>query len=127
MISGETATDLVDDAWTKNEFIPTVAKRGGAVIAARGSSSAASAANGIIDHMHDWVLGTADNDWVSMSVCSDGSYGIEEGLIYSFPVTCENGDYSIVQGLEVNDFIQQKMKESEAELIEERDTCSDLF
>jgi len=127
LVSGEAATSLVDNNWAENEFIPTVAKRGGAVIAARGSSSAASAANGIVDHVHDWVLGSAEGDWVSMSVPSDGSYGIEEGLIYSYPVTCKDGDYSIVQGLELSDFIQQKVKESEAELIEERDTCSDLF
>ncbi len=126
-ISGDAATSLVDNDWAKNEFIPTVAKRGAAVIAARGSSSAASAANGIIDHVRDWVLGTNDGDWVSMSVPSDGSYGITEGLIYSYPVTCKDGDYSIVQGLEISDFIQQKMKDSEAELIDERDTCSDLF
>ncbi len=126
-IGSEAATSIIDNAWTENDFIPTVAKRGGAVIAARGSSSAASAANGIIDHMHDWVLGTAEGDWVSMAVPSDGSYGITEGLIYSYPVTCENGDYSIVQGLEISDFVQGKMSASEAELIEERDTCSDLF
>jgi len=126
-ISGEAATSLVDNAWAENDFIPTVAKRGAAVIAARGSSSAASAANGIVDHVNDWVLGSADGDWVSMSVPSDGSYGIEEGVIYSYPVTCKDGDYSIVQGLELSDFIQQKVKESEAELIDERDTCSDLF
>ena len=127
IISGDAATSVVDNAWAENDFIPTVAKRGGAVIAARGSSSAASAANGIIDHMHDWVLGTAEGDWVSMAVPSDGSYGITEGIIFSYPVTCENGDYSIVQGLENSDFIIAKMKESEAELVEERDTCSDLF
>ncbi|MFT5451753.1 MAG: malate dehydrogenase [Enterobacterales bacterium] len=126
-ISGAAATSIIDNAWTENDFIPTVAKRGGAVIAARGSSSAASAANGIIDHMHDWVLGTAEGDWVSMAVPSDGSYGITEGIIFSYPVTCEDGEYSIVQGLEISDFIAGKMKESEAELIEERDTCSDLF
>jgi len=126
-IGAEAATSIIDNDWTENDFIPTVAKRGGAVIAARGSSSAASAANGIIDHMHDWVLGTAKGDWVSMAVPSDGSYGVTEGLIFSYPVTCENGDYTIVQGLEISDFIQGKMKESEAELIEERDTCSDLF
>jgi malate dehydrogenase len=123
----QAASGLVDEAWAQNDFIPTVAKRGAAVIAARGSSSAASAANGVIDHMRDWVLGTNEGDWVSMAVPSDGSYGIEEGLIYSYPVTCKDGDYSIVQGLECSDFITQKMRESEAELIDERDTCSDLF
>lgn len=126
-IAGEAATLKVDNHWAENDFIPTVAKRGGAVIAARGSSSAASAANGIIDHMHDWMLGTADGDWVSMAVPSDGSYGVTEGLIFSYPVTCENGDYSIVQGLELSDFIQQKINESEDELKDEKETCSDLF
>ena len=121
------APELVDQDWARNDFIPTVAKRGAAVIAARGSSSAASAANGVIDHMRDWVLGTEEGDWVSMAVPSDGSYGIEPGLIYSYPVTCKDGDYSIVQGLECDEFIQQKMKESEAELIDERDTNSDLM
>jgi len=126
-IAGEAATAKVDNAWAENDFIPTVAKRGAAVIAARGSSSAASAANGIIDHMHDWVLGTAEGDWVSMAVPSDGSYGVTEGIIFSYPVTCENGDYSIVQGLELSDFIKTKMQESEDELNDERETCSDLF
>ncbi len=127
MVAGEAATSKVDNEWAENDFIPTVAKRGGAVIAARGSSSAASAANGIIDHVHDWVLGTADDDWASMAVPSDGSYGVAEGLIFSYPVTCKDGEYSIVQGLELSDFIQAKIKESEAELIDERATCSDLF
>ena len=127
VIAGEAATSKVDNEWAENDFIPTVAKRGAAVIAARGSSSAASAANGIIDHVHDWVLGTQDGDWVSMAVPSDGSYGVTEGIIFSYPVTCKDGDYSIVQGLELSDFIKAKMKDSEAELTDERDTCSDLF
>ena len=126
-VAGSAASSKVDNAWAENDFIPTVAKRGAAVIAARGSSSAASAANGIIDHMHDWVLGTKEGDWVSMAVPSDGSYGVTKGLIFSYPVTCKNGDYSIVQGLELSAFVQQKMKDSEAELAEERETCSDLF
>ncbi len=126
-VGNQSATSLVDAAWAKEEFIPKVAKRGAEVIAARGSSSAASAANGVIDHMRDWVLGTPGDDWVSMAIFSDGSYGIEEGLIYSYPVTCKNGDWKIVQGLENSDFIIEKMKESEKELQEERDTCSDLF
>lgn len=126
-IDGQAATELVDNSWAKETFIPKVAKRGAEVIGARGSSSAASAANGVIDHMNSWVLGTPEGDWVSMAVCSDGSYGIEEGLIYSYPVTCNNGDWSIVTGLENNDFITNKMKESEQELQEERETCSDLF
>ena len=126
-IGGDAAPSLVDEAWSQNDFIPKVAKRGAEVIAARGSSSAASAANGVVDHMRSWVLGTDEGDWVSMAVPSDGSYGIEEGLIYSYPVTCANGDYSIVQGLECSDFITAKMKESEVELQEERDTNSDLL
>jgi malate dehydrogenase len=127
LIGNDPAPGLVDEAWSQNEFIPKVAKRGAEVIAARGSSSAASAANGVVDHMRSWVLGTDEGDWVSMAVPSDGSYGIEEGLIYSFPVTCKDGDYSIVQGLECSDFIKAKMKESEAELQEERDTNKDLL
>lgn len=126
-VNGDKAADKVDATWAKEEFMPIVAKRGAAVIAARGASSAASAANAILDHMHDWVLGSADGDWVSMAVPSDGSYGIEEGLIYSYPVVCKNGDYEIVQGLEVSDFIKDKMIESQKELQEEAVTCKDLF
>ncbi|MDH5433909.1 MAG: malate dehydrogenase [Gammaproteobacteria bacterium] len=126
-VDGSAANTLVDQDWANETFMPKVAKRGAEVIAARGSSSAASAANGVIDHVRDWVLGTEDGDWVSMAVCSDGSYGVEEGLIYSYPVTCKNGDWSIVTGLDNSDFIQQKMKESEKELQEEAETCSDLF
>lgn len=126
-VAGEAASGLVDSTWANEEFMPKVAKRGAEVIAARGSSSAASAANGVVDHMRSWVLGTDEGDWVSMAVFSDGSYGIEEGLIYSYPVTCKDGDWTIVTGLENSDFIVQKMKESEQELQEERDTCSDLF
>ena len=126
-INGDKAADKVDATWAKEEFMPIVAKRGAAVIAARGASSAASAANAILDHMHDWVLGSAEGDWVSMAVPSDGSYGIEEGLIYSYPVVCKNGDYEIVQGLEVSDFIKDKMIESQKELQEEAETCKDLF
>ena len=126
-VNGDQAADKVDATWAKEEFMPIVAKRGAAVIAARGASSAASAANAILDHMHDWVLGSADGDWVSMAVPSDGSYGIEEGLIYSYPVVCKNGDYEIVQGLEVSDFIKDKMIESQKELQEEAETCKDLF
>jgi len=126
-IGDDAASSLVDAAWANDEFIPKVAKRGAEVIAARGSSSAASAANGVIDHMNSWVLGTGEGDWVSMAVCSDGSYGIEEGLIYSFPVTCKGGDWTIINDLDNSDFITNKMKESEAELQEEAKTCSDLF
>jgi len=126
-VNAEAASEKVDDSWWKQEFMPCVGKRGAAVIAARGSSSAASAANGIIDHMHDWCLGTANGDWVSMAVPSDGSYGVEKGLIYSYPVTCQNGDYSIVTDLAVSDFIQTKMTESENELKSEAELVKDLF
>lgn len=126
-VDGKAATSLVDEAWSMNEFIPTVAKRGAAVIDARGSSSAASAANAVIDHMATWVKGTDADDWVSMSVPSDGSYGIEEGLIYSFPVTCSGGDYKIVTGLEPTDAIKEKMKASEAELQDEKSTVASLI
>ena len=126
-IQGANAADQVDAAWAKDDFMPTVAKRGAAVIAARGASSAASAANAILDHMRDWCLGSAEGDWVSMAVPSDGSYGVEKGLIYSYPVICKDGDYEIVQGLEVSDFIKSKMVESETELKEERETVADLI
>jgi len=126
-LTRKAATDLVDQAWARDEFIPTVAKRGAAVIAARGSSSAASAANGTIDHMATWIQGSPKGDWVSMAVPSDGSYGIEEGLIYSFPVTCTGGDYTIVKDVTYDDFIADKMKASQAELVDERDTVKDLL
>ncbi|MEM7293719.1 MAG: malate dehydrogenase [Pseudomonadota bacterium] len=126
-VGGKSAPDLVEQSWSREEFIPTVAKRGAAVIAARGSSSAASAGSGVVDHVHDWLLGTTEGDWVSMAIPSDGSYGIEKGLIYSFPVTCKNGEYTIVQGLSTDDFIVDKMKASEQELIEERDTVKSLM
>ena len=126
-VNGKAASGLVDEKWARDDFMPTVAKRGAAVIAARGSSSAASAGNAVLDHMSTWVKGTNDGDWVSMAVPSDGSYGIEAGLIYSFPVTCANGDYKIVNDLSVDDFISGKMKESEAELLDERNTVSDLI
>lgn len=126
-IAGVAATDTIDDAWYKDEFIPTVQKRGAAIIQARGASSAASAANAAIDHMRDWVLGSNDGDWVSMAVPSDGSYGIEEGLIYSFPCTCGNGDYQIVQGLEISDFSRERMDATMQELKEERADVQDLL
>jgi len=126
-IAGKAASDMVDTAWAHDEFIPTVAKRGAAVINARGSSSAASAANGVIDHMASWVRGTPDGEWVSMAVPSDGSYGIDEGLIYSFPVECKDGDYSIVSDLDVNEAIKEKMLASQRELREERDTVAHLL
>ena len=125
-VGGKSAADMVDKKWAQEEFIPTVAKRGAAVISARGSSSAASAGNGVVDHMASWVGGTASGDWTSMAVPSDGSYGIQEGLIYSFPVVCKNGDYEIVQGLDVSDFIAGKMKESEKELQEEAEAVKEM-
>jgi len=124
-VAGAAAMDLVDMDWYTGEFIPNVQQRGAAVIEARGSSSAASAANAAIDHMHDWALGS--DGVVSMGVYSDGSYGIEAGLIYSYPVTCNNGDWQIVQGRDVNAFSQEKMKATETELIEERDAVAHLL
>ena len=126
-IGGKAATDMVDTAWAQEEFIPTVAKRGAAVINARGSSSAASAANGVIDHMATWIQGTPEGDWTSMAVPSDGSYGIDEGLIYSFPVECKDGEYTIISDLDVSDFIRGKMVASQQELREERETVADLL
>ncbi len=126
-VNGEAALNLVDDSWWKQEFMPKVGKRGAEVIAARGSSSAASAANGVIDHMRDWVLGSEAGDYVSMAVPSDGSYGIEKGLIYSFPTICQKGDYKIVQGLDISDFIQARMTSSEQELKSEAQTVKDLY
>lgn len=126
-IGGRNAIDVVDDmGWVENDFIPTVASRGGAIIKARGASSAASAANAAIDHMHDWVLGTPDADWVSMSVFSDGSYGAPEGIVSSVPATCAGGDFSIVNGLEVGEFSQQRMEATWADLVAERDVVSGL-
>ncbi len=126
-VRGEAALSQVDQRWYEQEFIPTVQQRGAAVIKARGASSAASAASAAIDHMHDWALGSAEGDWVSMAVPAEGSYGIEEGIIYSYPVVCRNGDYEIVQGLEVNDFSRQRMQASEIELREERAAVESLL
>ena len=112
--------------WYENDFLPTVGKRGAAIIEARGASSAASAANAAVDHVHDWVNGTPDGDWVSMAVPSDGSYGVDEGLISSFPCTCEGGEWSIVQDLEVNDFAKEKIEATVNELREERDAVTKL-
>jgi malate dehydrogenase len=126
-VAGKPALSAVDTAWFKDTFIPTVQQRGAAVIKARGTSSAASAAAAALDHVHDWVLGTPAGDWVSMAVTSDGSYGIPEGVIYSYPVTCKNGEYSIVQGLEVSDFSREKMQATHRELLEERDGVKDLI
>jgi malate dehydrogenase len=126
-VDGTVAIDLVDQGWYEDDFIPTVQKRGAAIIDARGASSAASAANAAIFHIRDWALGTPDGDWTSMGVYSDGSYGIQEGLIYSYPCVCKNGDWEIVQGLDVNDFSRGKMQATEQELAEERDAVAHLL
>ncbi len=126
-VNGKAAIELVDRGWYENDFIPSVQQRGAAVIKARGASSAASAANAAIDHMRTWALGTAPGDWVSMGVCSDGSYGIREGLIYSFPCVCKDGDWQIVQGAQINDFSRAKMAATEQELTEERDAVAHLL
>ena len=126
-INGQPAMDMVDQDWYESNFIPTVQQRGAAIIAARGASSAASAANAAIAHMRSWALGTAEGDWVSMGVYSDGSYGIAKGLIYSFPCVCKDGDWEIVQGLEINDFSRAKMSATEQELAEERDAVQHLL
>jgi len=125
-VAGRPARDLVEQQWLENEFLPKVQKRGAEIIEARGASSAASAANATVDHMRDWVLGTAEGDWVSMSVPSDGSYGVPEGLISSFPCTTADGAYRIVQGLEINDFSRGKIDASTAELTEEREAVRTL-
>ncbi|MEJ2273517.1 MAG: malate dehydrogenase [Woeseiaceae bacterium] len=126
-VGGKAALDLVDQDWLVDQFIPVVQQRGAAIIKARGASSAASAASAAIDHMHDWALGSADNDWVSMAVPADGSYGIEPGIIYSFPVRCANGDYAIVQDLDISDFSRSRMDETEKELREERSAIEQLL
>jgi malate dehydrogenase len=126
-VAGKAAKSLVDDAWYRETFIPTVQQRGAAIIKARGASSAASAASAAIDHIHDWMLGTPAGDWVSMAVPSDGSYGIPEGVIYSYPVTCSGGRYSIVQGLPVDAFSRERMDATHRELLEERDGVKDLL
>jgi malate dehydrogenase len=126
-VRGDSAWKVVDDEdWIANEFIPTVSKRGAAIIEARGASSAASAANAAVDHVRDWTFGTPDGDWVSMSVPSNGSYEVEEGLISSFPCACTDGEWRIVEGLEITDFSRQRIDASVAELIEERAAVSDL-
>jgi malate dehydrogenase len=127
LVAGRKATDLVDQAWLADEFIPTVQQRGAAIIKARGASSAASAASAAIDHIHDWVMGTPADDWVSMAVPADGSYGISEGVVYSFPVRCSGGGYEIVQGLDIDDFSRKRMDSTDTELREERDGVSDLL
>lgn len=126
-VRGENAAGVVSDqAWLEGEFIPTVQKRGAAIIEARGASSAASAANAAIDHIHDWVLGTPDGDWVSMAIPSDGSYGVPEGIISSFPVTCSGGAYQVVQGLEIDEFSRGRIDATVAELGEERAAVVEL-
>jgi malate dehydrogenase len=126
-VGGRNAAEVVgDQAWIENDFIPTVAKRGAAIIDARGASSAASAASATVDAARDWLLGSADGDWVSMAVVSDGSYGVPEGLISSFPVTTKNGDWSIVGGLEIDDFSRGRIDASTAELAEEREAVTGL-
>ena len=126
-VAGKPAASLVDRQWLQQDFIPTVQQRGAAVIKARGSSSAASAASAAIDHVRTWMLGTAPGDWTSMAIPSDGSYGIEPGLIYSYPVTCSNGGYQIVQKLPIDEFSRQRMDLSAAELREERDGVRELL
>ena len=126
-VSGAPATDLLDQDWIAEAFIPVVQQRGAAIIAARGASSAASAASAAIDHMHDWALGTPDDDWVSMAIPADGSYGIEPGIVYSFPVRCSNGQYEIVQELAIDDFSRARMAATETELREERAAIEELL
>jgi malate dehydrogenase len=126
-VGGRNAAEVVDDqGWIENDFIPTVAKRGAAIIEARGSSSAASAASATIDAAHDWLHGSAEGDWVSMAVRSDGSYGVPEGVVYSFPVTTRDGDWEIVQGLDIDDFSRTRMDATAAELEDERQAVSGL-
>ncbi|MEO1202401.1 MAG: malate dehydrogenase, partial [Pseudomonadota bacterium] len=126
-VNGENASTLVDQAWVAGEFIPVVQQRGAAIIEARGASSAASAASAAIDHMHDWALGTPDGDWVSMAIPADGSYGVEPGIIYSYPVVCSGGKYEIVQDLAIDDFSRERMQTTEAELREERAAIESLL
>ncbi|QOC21337.1 malate dehydrogenase [Wenzhouxiangella sp. AB-CW3] len=126
LVSGKPALDQVEQKWYESVFIPTVQQRGAAIIKARGASSAASAASAAIDHIRDWALGTGD-DWVSMAVPSDGSYGIEPGVIYSFPCTCENGQWNIVPDLEIDDFSRQRMDATDKELREEREAVKELL
>ncbi len=126
-IKGQPALDQVDQTWYEGTFIPDVQQRGAAIIKARGASSAASAASAAVDHMRDWALGTPEGEWVSMGIPSDGSYGVEEGVIFGYPVTCKNGQYEIVQGLDINAFSQARIDETEKELREERAAVEALF
>ncbi len=126
-VSGRPATEVVDDReWYEKDFIPTVQKRGAAVIEARGASSAASAANAAIDHMRDWVRGTASGEWVSMAIPSDGSYGVEEGLISGFPCRCSDGNHEVVEGLEIDSFARERIDKSVEELKSERQAVEQL-
>jgi malate dehydrogenase len=127
LVAGQPAPELVDEAWVADDFIPTVQQRGAAIINARGASSAASAASAAIDHMHDWALGSGDDDWVSMGIPANGSYGIEPGIVYSYPVICSDGNYEIVQDLEISDFSRQRMNTTEGELREERAAIEKLL
>ncbi len=127
LVKGQPARSLVDANWIEKDFIPTVQQRGAAIIKARGASSAASAGSAAIDHIRDWFRGSAAGDWVSMGIPSDGSYGIPEGVIYSYPVVCRNGQYEIVQGLAVDEFSRQRMDATHKELLEERDGVKDLL
>jgi malate dehydrogenase len=126
-VKGKPARSLVETAWVEKDFIPTVQQRGAAIIKARGASSAASAASAAIDHVRDWFRGSAAGDWVSMGIPSDGSYGIPEGVIYSYPVVCRGGHYEIVQGLAIDEFSRQRMDATHRELLEERDGVKDLL
>ena len=126
-VDGKAASNLVDQKWLEDDFIPTVQERGAAIIKARGASSAASAAAAAIDHMRTWALGTAEGDWVSMAIPSDGSYDIEPGIMYSYPVTCKDGQYSIVQGLEISEFSRARMNTTEDELRQERAAIEHLL
>ncbi|MCB1719567.1 MAG: malate dehydrogenase, partial [Candidatus Competibacteraceae bacterium] len=126
-VKGQAASGLIEQDWYRNDFIPRVQQRGAEVIKARGASSAASAASAAIDHMRSWALGTPDGDWVSMGIPADGSYDIAEGIIYSYPCVCKNGDYSIVQGLSIDEFSRGKMQATEQELREERASIEDLL
>jgi malate dehydrogenase len=127
VVNKSAAIDLIDMAWYKDDFIPTVQQRGAAIIKARGASSAASAASAAIDHMRNWALGTHEGDWVSMAIPSDGSYGVKEGIIFGYPCVCKDGKYEIVQGLSVDEFSTERMKVTETELREERDAVAHLF
>jgi malate dehydrogenase len=126
-VAGQAVSEVADNGWLDNDFIPVVQQRGAAIIKARGLSSAASAASAAIDHMHDWALGTADGEWTSMAIPADGSYGIEAGVIYSYPVTCKDGKYAIVQGLDISDFSRGLMDATDAELREERAAVEELL